>query len=73
MKRTRSNQVADAREDRVATGASWTDADAEQHAVKEQVAKLEALRGVLEEGEQSGFSDRYSVDRVLAKVDRATK
>jgi antitoxin ParD1/3/4 len=41
--------------------------------LEEQETKLEALRSALEEGEQSGFSERYMLDGVLAKVDRATK
>jgi hypothetical protein len=65
MRKARPKQIAAPR----ATSSSWNAADAEQHPVEEQEAKLE----VLDEGEHSRFSDAYSVDRVLAKVDRAMR
>jgi antitoxin ParD1/3/4 len=36
--------------------------------LEEDKARLEALRGALERGRRSGFSEGYSIDRVLSEV-----
>lgn len=41
--------------------------------LEEHETRLAALQGALEEGEQSGFADGYSLERVLARVERAGK
>jgi antitoxin ParD1/3/4 len=38
--------------------------------LEEHEAKLAALRNALEEGEESGFAKGYSLDRVLAEIER---
>jgi antitoxin ParD1/3/4 len=41
--------------------------------LEEQEARLASLRSALEEGEASGFSDRYTIDRVLSQAKRPAK
>lgn len=41
--------------------------------LEEDEARLAALRTALERGEGSGFSENYSIDRVLARVKRKAR
>jgi antitoxin ParD1/3/4 len=41
--------------------------------LEEDEARLAALRTALERGERSGFSENYSIDRVLAGVKRKAR
>jgi antitoxin ParD1/3/4 len=38
--------------------------------LEDDQARLEALRAALERGHRSGFSERYSIERIIADVKR---